>query len=85
MFEVVAEVFVELLSGLIPQRVGMALVALVFFTAAAVCFGLGGWFVYRAAVEETERALVVLTLLAWAMGWALALIGWKLLNGHRKG
>ena len=80
MLEALAQVLLELLGGLIPQRVGMALIALIFFAAAAVCFGFGGWVVYRAIVEETERALAVLSLLAGAMGWALTLIGWKLLS-----
>jgi len=82
--EILAEVLVELVGSLIRPRFGMAIVAIIFFAAAAACFGFGGWFVYRAIVEETERALAALTLLAWAMAWAPTLVGWKLLNEHRE-
>ncbi|MFZ1863734.1 MAG: hypothetical protein WAU39_05885 [Polyangiales bacterium] len=82
--EFLADILVELVGSLIPPRFGMVFFALVFFAAAAVCFGFGAWFIYRAIVEETERALAALTLLAWAMAWALALLGWRLLNDHRQ-
>jgi len=82
--EFLADVLVELVGSLIPPRFGMVFFALVFFAAAAVCFGVGVWFIYRAIVEETEGALAALTLLAWSMAWALALVGWKLLKERRE-
>lgn len=84
MLEFLADVLVELVGSLVPPRFGMVFFALLFFAAAAVCFGFGAWFIYRAIVEEAERALAALTLLAWAMAWALALVGWKLLNERRE-
>lgn len=84
MLEILAEVLAELLGGLIPRRFGIAILALFFFAAAAGCFGVGGWMVYRAVVEDTERALALVALLAWTMGWALALIGRKLVSEHRE-
>jgi hypothetical protein len=71
---------VTLFDALIPQRVAMTFVALGLLVAAAACFGAGGWLLYQSIVEETERALAAVSLLACAMGWALALVGWKLWN-----
>ena len=76
MLEFVGELVLEILGSAMPPSFARVLFILFMFGAAIVCFGFGGWILYRAVTDPTERPFLYLTGIAWFVGAVLTLIGW---------
>jgi TRAP-type C4-dicarboxylate transport system permease small subunit len=59
---------VQLLADSLPDRHNRILTLVVVVLVAVACFGVGGFFLYRAVSQEAERLLALPAILFAALG-----------------
>ena len=69
MLDFLGEFLLQLLADLLPDRYNRILTLVVVVLVAVACFGVGGFFLYRAVSQEAERLLALPAILFAAFGF----------------
>jgi TRAP-type C4-dicarboxylate transport system permease small subunit len=82
MLDFLGEFLVQLLADSLPDRYNRILTLVVVALVAVACFGVGGFFLYRAVSQEAERLLALPAILFVALGCVCLAIA---IRGSRSG